>query len=250
MPTTPDTSPTKAPPAIARGAFSRRQHRHPQRPTRRHLQRRATPVSAQPRPQSQEYGLANEVDHPRNVYLREDALTDPLDTWLATAFTPDRLQQTITAMADAHQPDQPSPLAAAARATIAACEPKLAQYRAALDAGADPTVVTSGIGQTLAETAKAEADLRITQTSCRRRMTETEIANLVQALGDIVTMLHDADPADPADKAEVYRQLGLRLTYRPDTQTVRAEADLGAHRGVMVRVRGDLKPPPPRVCAP
>jgi hypothetical protein len=68
-------------------------------------------------------------------------------------------------------------------------------------------------------------------------MSQTEIANLVRALGDILTVLHDADAAD---KAEVHRQLGLRLTYHPDTQTVRAEADLGAHRGVMVRVRGRI----------
>jgi len=69
-------------------------------------------------------------------------------------------------------------------------------------------------------------------------MSQTEIANLVQALGDTITVLHDADRAD---KAEVCRQLGLRLTYHPDTQTVRAEADLGAHRGVMVRVRGSTR---------
>ncbi|MEU0962209.1 hypothetical protein ABZ328_22120 [Micromonospora aurantiaca] len=36
----------------------------------------------------QEYALANQVPHPRNVYLREDALTDPLDSWLASAFAP------------------------------------------------------------------------------------------------------------------------------------------------------------------
>jgi hypothetical protein len=35
-----------------------------------------------------------------------------------------------------------------------------------------------------------------------------------------------ARDADPTDKAEVYKQLGLRLTYHPDTQTVYAEADL------------------------
>jgi hypothetical protein len=57
----------------------------------------------------------------------------------------------------------------------------------------------------------------------------------VQALGDIVAVLRDADPDN---KAEVYRQLGLRWTNHPETQTVRAEADLGAHRGIMVRVRG------------
>lgn len=53
--------------------------------------------------------------------------------------------------------------------------------------------------------------------------------------------------ADPADKAEVYRQLGLRLNYQPETQTVRAEVDLSAHRGVIVCVRGATRPvaPPP-----
>ncbi|MFD1086356.1 recombinase family protein, partial [Micromonospora andamanensis] len=49
----------------------------------------------------QAYALANQVPHPSNVYLREDALTGPLDTWLASAFTPHRIEQTITAMADA-----------------------------------------------------------------------------------------------------------------------------------------------------
>ena len=47
--------------------------------------------------------------------------------------------------------------------------------------------------------------------------------------------------ADPADKAEVYRQLGLRLTYHPDTQKVYAQADLGAHRWDLVRVRGTTR---------
>ena len=74
----------------------------------------------------------NEVEHPRNVYLREDALTNPL----ATAFDPDRLEKTITAMVDAQSGNQPSPAIAAARATIAECDAKLERYRAALDPGA------------------------------------------------------------------------------------------------------------------
>jgi hypothetical protein len=186
----------------------------------------------------------NEVEHPRSVYLREDALTDRLDLWLATAFTPDRLQQTIAAMTDAQLADQPSPLAAAAHATITACDAKLGQYQAALDAGADPAVVTSWIAQTQAERARAEADLQTTQPPERRRMSQIEIANLVQALGDIVTALHDADPAD---KAEVYGQLGLRLTYHPETQTVHAEADLSGHRRPMGCVRGATRTAAPRM---
>ncbi|MGC4821762.1 hypothetical protein [Micromonospora sp. DT63] len=69
-------------------------------------------------------------------------------------------------------------------------------------------------------------------------MTQAEITELVHALGDIVTVLRDADPAD---KAEVYRQLGLRLTYHPEAQTVHAEVDLNAHRGAIVCVRGSTR---------
>ncbi|WP_406071124.1 hypothetical protein [Micromonospora sp. NBC_01638] len=39
---------------------------------------------------------------------------------------------------------------------------------------------------------------------------------------------------------------GLRLTYQPETQTVRAEMDLNAHRGVMVCVRGATRTETPR----
>ncbi|WP_197699108.1 hypothetical protein [Micromonospora inositola] len=183
----------------------------------------------------QENALANQVAHPSNVYLREDALTDPLDTWLASAFAPHRIEQTITAMADAQPLDHPPALATAAQTIITACNAKLERYRAALDAGADPTVVTGWIAQTQAERARAEADLHANVGKSPRRMSRAEITSLVTALGDIAAVLRDADPAD---KAEVYRQLGLRLTYQTETQTVRAAVDLSAHRGVMVCVRG------------
>ena len=52
-------------------------------------------------------------------------------------------------------------------------------------------------------------------------MSTDEIRTLVQALGDIAAVLRSADPKD---KAEVYRQLGLPLIYRPEQRLVRAEA--------------------------
>ncbi|WP_433653627.1 zinc ribbon domain-containing protein [Micromonospora zamorensis] len=188
----------------------------------------------------QEYALANQVQNPSNVYLREDTLTDPLDTWLASAFAAGRIEQTITAMTDAQPPDQPPPLATAAQTIIKECDAKLERYRAALDAGADPAVVTEWISQTQAERARAraEADLHAHSSNRPRRMSRTEIKDLVQALGDIAAVLRDADPTD---KAEVYRQLGLRLIYQPETQTVRAAVDLSAHRGAMVCVRGGIR---------
>ncbi|KAB1900676.1 hypothetical protein F8279_29300 [Micromonospora sp. AMSO1212t] len=138
-------------------------------------------------------------------------------------------------MADAQPLNHPPTTSTTAQAIITGCDAKLERYRAALDVGADPAVVTAWIAQTQAERARAETELRTIARTTPRRMSQGEITTLVTALGDITTVLRNADPAD---KAEVYRQLGLRLNYQPETQTVRAEVELSAHRGVIVCVRG------------
>ena len=56
-------------------------------------------------------------------------------------------------------------------------------------------------------------------------MTEAEIKAVVDKLADIAAVLHDADPDD---KAEVFRQLGLKLTY-PGRQLVQAEIEVPRH---------------------
>jgi hypothetical protein len=67
-------------------------------------------------------------------------------------------------------------------------------------------------------------------------MTKDQIADLVARLGDIITVLRQADPAD---RAEVYQQLGLRLTYHPTEQKVRVQVQPDADRyGEIVGVRG------------
>lgn len=62
----------------------------------------------------------------------------------------------------------------------------------------------------------------------------------MKALKDIVTVLADTEPAD---KAELYDQLGISLAYGPDgTVTVESQP-----RGVTVRVGGGTRtvtPPP------
>lgn len=46
-------------------------------------------------------------------------------------------------------------------------------------------------------------------------MTHDQITDLAAKLGDIIGVLREADPAD---RAEVYQQLGLRLTYTPESK--------------------------------
>jgi Tetratricopeptide repeat len=52
-------------------------------------------------------------------------------------------------------------------------------------------------------------------------VTTDDIATMITSLGDLVTVLRDADPTD---KAHAYRQLGLQLTYQPDQRVVIADA--------------------------
>jgi hypothetical protein len=45
-----------------------------------------------------EYAVVNEVDHTRNVHLREDAVVGPLAGWLAQVFDPANIDETLESM--------------------------------------------------------------------------------------------------------------------------------------------------------
>jgi hypothetical protein len=62
---------------------------------------------------------------------------------------------------------------------------------------------------------------------------------IVNAITDVLAVLRDADPHD---KAELYGQLGLKLTYNPGARTVTARANLGETCTKMSCPRGDLNP--------
>ncbi|WP_407659357.1 hypothetical protein [Jiangella rhizosphaerae] len=186
----------------------------------------------------QEDALANTIDHPRNIYLAERDVLPRLDDWLAQAFAPTRLETTIDQLYEA-QDDQPS-TTDDADAVLADCDAKLARYRQALEAGADPALVATWTADVQARKAAALARKRSRRR--QQRMTRAEIETLVDALGNLHTVL---SAADPNDKAEIYRQLNLRLTYRPEKRLVRAETTL--HPGAWGSgecPRGDLNPHP------
>jgi hypothetical protein len=106
-----------------------------------------------------EYGLANQTQHPRSIYLRERWSSR---RWTSgyCALSPTALPRTIQVLADAQ--DEPHDHQQLARTTN--------------------TVIT--------------------------------------ALGNILDVLRDADPAD---KAKIYNGIGLKLTYQPARNAVIAE---------------------------
>ncbi|MFF4602551.1 recombinase family protein [Streptomyces sp. NPDC001339] len=186
-----------------------------------------------------EYALANHVHHPRNVYLRESWVLPPLDDWLGKVFLPHRLDDTIDLMAAGAAPTQDTAAAQAARARIADCDAKLATHRAALEAGADPALISKWTAETQARRARAEAELRTATKGPSGRMSRDEIARLVRSVSDLAAVIRQAEPED---KAEIYQQLGLRLTYDCGKHKVLAEMNLNQHSpatcGLPVGVRG------------
>ena len=100
--------------------------------------------------------MANKVDHPRNVILRQETLIKPLDTWLAGELGSLQRRHTITKLLE-QAADVPVVTAVApVGPTVAECDAKPARYRAALEAGAEPAAVAGSIADTQAERQRAE----------------------------------------------------------------------------------------------
>ena len=168
-----------------------------------------------------EYALAKGIDHPRTVYVREDRIIERLDEWLASIFDPDHLGATLEAMAAANVVDETAAARAeGARRKLVDCDHRLDRYRAALEAGADPAVVAGWMAEVNAERLVADRELATVQAGTLQ-VTEVELRELIAGVADGVKLLASAEPGD---KAELYAELGVRLTFEPVRGVVVAEA--------------------------
>ena len=186
-----------------------------------------------------EYALASHVHHPSNVYLREADVLPAIDKWLSVIFAPHRLAQTIREMHAAQPPATgPAEPDEDTRAVIADCDARLARYQATLDAGADPQAVAEWTRQVKAERAAALArDASQAHSKAARQLTEHDIDALITALGNLRDVIRDARPAE---KAAIYDQLGLNVTYKPGEAKIRAEVTIGPEKYVQhAQQRGD-----------
>jgi site-specific DNA recombinase len=181
-----------------------------------------------------EYAVGGNFDHPRAVYLREDQVAPQLDRWIARAFEPGALEETCRqlALAQASTAEDASRVTAL-RESLAECDRRLARYREALDAGADPVVAVAWIRDVQAERRRIEHDLR--GDGPAPSWPAEDIRRLVLSLGDVRRVLHRAEPQK---KTNLYGSLGLGLTYEQDERKVLVEADLT--RGDKVRVGGGI----------
>ncbi len=158
-----------------------------------------------------EYAVAK-GEHPSTVYVREDALTPAIDNWLAQLFDDDHIDDTCAALEDAAGPDVAAQNRIdAARKKLTECDAKLAKYREALEAGADPAIVGEWIEEV--KLARKAAEVAFRPRGDGPRLTADEIKNLVTQLKGIVEILSNADPED---RKAVYNELNLEVVYHDD----------------------------------
>jgi hypothetical protein len=164
--------------------------------------------------------------HPPSVYVREDRIVARLDAWLNELFGPRELGRTIDAIADADHDPSVSARLSAVHTQLMSSDERLRRYRTAMEAGADPTVVASWIAEVTAE--RARCTIEMDRVAGKRRMSREEIKTVVDQMADLTALLRRADPRD---RATIYNELGLRLTYRHRDRLVIAETQTASHGG-------------------
>ena len=162
--------------------------------------------------------------------MKEKALLPGLDTWLASLFDDDHIDDTCQVLAGVSEADpEADDREAALRDAIRTCDKKLERYRSLLDEDGEVAIAAKWITETQKERRALEAQLGLQVPG--GKMTTEQVKALVTALRDIVAVLADADPVG---RAAVYNDFGVALTYTPD-----GSVGVQAHpRGVQVRVGG------------
>jgi site-specific DNA recombinase len=174
-----------------------------------------------------EYAAASGFDHPRSVYVREVDVVGRLDTWLADLFSPANLDHTCRTLATASRSDPTQDQRRAAQQVLTYCQRRLDRYRAALEAGTDPTVVQQWIAEVTATRATAEAQLRDSRIA-PDGLTPEEVRDLVEQAGGLVEAL---DRSDPVLRAQLYEELGIDGVYDPNSHTVHVQVEIGRRIG-------------------
>jgi site-specific DNA recombinase len=110
-----------------------------------------------------------------------------------------------------------------AEQAIADAKLQLARYRAALDAGADPTEVTAWINQAIAAKATAETQTARLRATTPALLGPDELRRILAETGSLARTLHHADREL---RAQLYARFGIEGLYQPAERIVTVTADL------------------------
>ncbi|MFQ5524345.1 MAG: recombinase zinc beta ribbon domain-containing protein, partial [Acidimicrobiia bacterium] len=160
---------------------------------------------------------ATHPDHPAStIYVREDSILPHLDSWVAELFAEEHLDDTCARLAEAAQPDTDQEAEARQiRQRIREFDQELDSYRTIVR---NEPEAASAVGKWIAETNQERRRLEsLLGRKPTTKLTSDDIKALVASLQDITATL---TAADPADKAKVYTEMAIDITYHPDGRVV------------------------------
>jgi site-specific DNA recombinase len=176
---------------------------------------------------------ANHPKHPATIYVREDSIVPHLDSWVGELFNDEHLDDTCAQLAAAAQPDTDQEAEARQiRDRIRELDQELDNYRAIVRTEPEAaSTVGKWIAEANQERRRLEALRGRTPTT---NLTAEDIKALVASLQDITATLA---AADPADKAKVYAEMGIDITYHRDGRVVVESRPRVVESGVGERTR-------------
>jgi site-specific DNA recombinase len=104
-------------------------------------------------------GTVPSMDHSRSVYVKESAVVPKLDEWIGTLFDPATSTPHARRSVAGGATEAEHARIEVAQRKLADCDARLAKYRAALDAGADPAIITGWIAEIQGDRMRFEREI-------------------------------------------------------------------------------------------
>jgi hypothetical protein len=154
--------------------------------------------------------------HPKNVYLAEAAVLEPLNTWVGELFDRKNIDRTVEALVNSQQGTRGKERAQeTAKKRLADAETRLRRFQAAIAAGVDAAALVESINEAQAQRAAAQAELD--NAPAPNALTAAEVHAMVDYLGDVGSSFNQGDPAK---LEELYEALRLEMIYDHEARTV------------------------------
>ena len=180
-----------------------------------------------------EYARSAKLDHPLNVYLREDDLLPQIDEWLEELFSPERIETTLDMLLDPDLDNQSAQLRARLDDELRQCDQRLVKYRALLDEGVDATLVAGWLKEVTATRQMTERRLTMLIAESQKTAVDRDVVrDLLREVGGLVGLLAGGDQAD---RARFYEAVQVTGTFEPQVNRVILTTHPVGH---MVRVGG------------
>lgn len=166
-----------------------------------------------------DYATPSVPGHPPTYMVREERILSAVDAWLGLLTDAEHIEDTVAAIVGADKAGDPEPVELArARRKCGRLELELDRVLAAIRAGMDPTLAAGQTRKIQAEIAGFRSTIRALEQSspAREPLAEGDVRQALTTAGGLVAVLASADRAD---RAALYRALGLTLRYEKQAPT-------------------------------